>query len=216
MIMPKLFVRQSVAVAILGLALMSVAAEAQNAEQHGIGMITAVQGQVTVAHAGVSDSVPAKLRDAVLFHDVIVTKSESRTKALFQDDSILTVGENSRVEITEHLYDPNQNRRSMVVKLVEGQLRALVGKVFEGSGPGLRFTRRRLWRQPVGPTLSFGSRERRAGWRISASQGWWRLPPEGRQSRSTRSSFLLPGQGGRRLLRLAFFLPINRAALLWR
>lgn len=100
----------------------------------GIGVITAVQGQVTMAHPQAERAVPAKIDDNVLFKDIIETQSESRTKALFDDDTLLTVGEHSRVEITEHIYDPSQNRRSLVVKLVRGKLRALISKVFDGSG----------------------------------------------------------------------------------
>ncbi|MGH7205411.1 MAG: FecR family protein, partial [Nitrospiraceae bacterium] len=99
-----------------------------------IGQFTAIQGHVTVAHPNAAGTVRVKLDDDVLFHDIIETQRRSRTKALFEDDSLLTVGENSRIEITEHVYDPNQNLRSSVVNLVQGRLRALVGKVFMGAG----------------------------------------------------------------------------------
>jgi hypothetical protein len=69
-----------------------------------------------------------------MFRDVIQTEKESRTKAFFQDDSILTVGENSRVEITEYIYDPEANLRRSVVKVMQGQVRALVSKVFKSNG----------------------------------------------------------------------------------
>ena len=100
----------------------------------GIGVVTAVQGEVTVDHPDPSGPVTVKLQDDVLFKDVIVTQKESRTKALLDNESLITVGENSRVEITEHLYDPKENKRSVVVKLLEGKLRALVGKVFSQAG----------------------------------------------------------------------------------
>jgi len=100
----------------------------------GIGFYTAVSGQVSVTHPSETRVLPVKLHDQVLFKDVIQTHNESRTKAFFQDDSILTVGENSRVEIDEYIYDPNQNVRRAIVKLVQGQVRALVSKVFKANG----------------------------------------------------------------------------------
>ena len=103
-------------------------------DQIDVGIFTAVEGKVAVTHPGIQKSIPVKLQDGVLFKDVIETEKESRTKALLNDDSILTVGEHSRVEITEHIYDPNKGVRSVVVNLVKGQVRALVGKVFSGSG----------------------------------------------------------------------------------
>jgi hypothetical protein len=100
----------------------------------GIGFYTAVSGQVTVTHPGDARVLPVKLHDPVLFKDVILTQEESRTKAFFQDDSILTVGENSRVEINEYIYNPDENVRRAIVKLVQGQVRALVSKVFKANG----------------------------------------------------------------------------------
>lgn len=104
------------------------------AAEPDIGVFTAVEGKVSVQHAQSPEAIAAKLRDTVLFKDLIETQKESRTKALLNDDSILTIGEHSRVEITEHLYDPNRSLRSVVVNLVQGRVRALVGKVFAGSG----------------------------------------------------------------------------------
>ncbi len=100
----------------------------------GIGFYTAVLGQASVTHPGEGRVLPVKLHDEVLFKDVIQTQSESRTKALFQDDSMLTVGENSRVEINEYIYNPEKNVRQAVVKLMQGQVRALVSKVFKANG----------------------------------------------------------------------------------
>jgi len=104
------------------------------ATEPDIGVFTAIEGKVFVQHAQSPELLPAKLQDTVLFRDLIATQKESRTKALLNDDSLLTIGEHSRVEITEHLYDPNRSLRSVVVNLVQGQVRALVGKVFAGSG----------------------------------------------------------------------------------
>lgn len=104
------------------------------AAEPDIGVFTAVEGKVSVQHAQSPQAISAKLRDTVLFRDLIETQKESRTKALLNDDSILTIGEHSRVEITEHLYDPNRSLRSVVVNLVQGRVRALVGKIFAGSG----------------------------------------------------------------------------------
>jgi len=107
---------------------------AQGGSDVGIGLYTTVQGAVTVTHPRAAKTLPVNVDDEVLFKDLIQTRTESRTKAFFDDDSILTVGEKSRVEITEHIYDPDRNLRRMVVKLVQGRVRALVAKVFNGPG----------------------------------------------------------------------------------
>jgi len=109
-------------------------AQAQENSADEIGVFTAVEGTVAVTHPALAESIPAKIQDGVLFKDVIETDKESRSKALLNDDSILTVGEHSRVEITEHIYDPSKGVRRVVLNLVKGRVRALVGKVFSGSG----------------------------------------------------------------------------------
>lgn len=111
-------------------------AGAQDAAQKAIGLYTAVSGKVTALHTGQPAAAPVSLRGDVYFKDVIETQAGARAKALFEDDSLLTIGEKSRVEVSEHVYDPSNNQRSTVLRLVQGKMRALVGKAF---GQGSRF-----------------------------------------------------------------------------
>jgi hypothetical protein len=107
---------------------------ASEANHEAIGLYTAVSGHVVATHQMEGRVVPVKLHDQVWFKDVIETKGDSRTKAFFDDDSMLTVGTNSRVEIDEYVYQPDNNVRRAVVKLMQGQVRALVSKVFKANG----------------------------------------------------------------------------------
>jgi hypothetical protein len=106
----------------------------QGLTQQAIGFYMAVIGKVTVVHVGQPVAMPVKLQESVYFKDVIETQADSRAKALFDDDSILTVGENSRVEVSEYIYDSANDQRSSVLRLVQGKARALVGKLFAGLG----------------------------------------------------------------------------------
>lgn len=127
------FVLGLVGIGVLSVSSGAFASDNEN-KRDGIGFYTAVRGQVSVAHPSEPRALPVKLNDTVLFKDVIQTYTESRTRAFFQDDSMLTVGENSRVEIDEYIYDPDQNVRRAIVKLIQGQVRALVSKVFKTNG----------------------------------------------------------------------------------
>lgn len=99
-----------------------------------VGQFTAVQGRVLVVHSGGSEPLGVSVPDEIVPHDVIQTQSKARSKILFQDDTLLTVGENSIVEIAEHTYDSSVDVRSVTLKLAEGKLRALVGRIFGGQG----------------------------------------------------------------------------------
>ena len=107
---------------------------AQTSTRQQIGKFTHSTGVVTVTHPGQEVAVPIKVRDEVFFRDFIRTGPASKTKALFIDDSILTLGENSTMEITEHVYNPETDKRSVSVGLLSGKMRVLVGKLFKGLG----------------------------------------------------------------------------------
>lgn len=115
-------------------ALLVFAAGARSESADPIGTVTAVQREVTVTHAAQTDVALVSLGGSVFFQDLYQTKDASRLKLLFQDDSILTLGERTSLTITENIYNPAKNQRSTVVDMAQGSVRALVGKVFGGAG----------------------------------------------------------------------------------
>lgn len=95
-----------------------------------VGHITAMQGRVMVAHSGDTKPLRANIPDEVVSHDVVHTEAKTRAKIIFQDDTLLTLGENSVVEIDEHIYDSSVDTHSVALILKEGKARALVGRIF--------------------------------------------------------------------------------------
>lgn len=127
----------STSLGLLGLLSSLGGGALQAAEPESVGTFTAIQGQVSMTRPGAAQPVSVKLSDAVFYKAAIETQDASRAKALFVDDSMLAVAENSKVQINEQVYDPKHGKRSMVFNLLEGKVRALVTKVFQG--PGSRF-----------------------------------------------------------------------------
>lgn len=99
-----------------------------------VGHVTAMQGRVMVAHPGDTKPLRVNIPDEVVPHDTIHTEAKARSKILFQDDTLLTIGDNSKVEIGEHIYDSSIDTRSVTLTLKEGKVRALVGRIFGGKG----------------------------------------------------------------------------------
>jgi hypothetical protein len=99
-----------------------------------VGHITAMQGRIMVVHSGETKPLRANIPDEVVPHDVIHSAAKARSKILFQDDTLLTIGENSMVEIEEHTYDSSVDTRSVALTLKKGKVRALVGRIFGGKG----------------------------------------------------------------------------------
>ena len=102
-----------------------------------IGQAAAVYGRVAVARAGDPKPVLLKVPDDIYGSDVIETGAEARSKILLADDTLLTIGAGSLVEMAEHVYDQASETRSITLKLESGKLRALVGRTF--AGPNSKF-----------------------------------------------------------------------------
>jgi hypothetical protein len=125
----------SLAMMPLSLWLMAMAPSNVLAMEKAVGQFTVVKGEVTVAHAAAPTvRQPVQPQIPVLFNDSVQTESDSRTKALFVDDTLLTVGQNTRITIDEYVFNPHKDLRSVIVNMFQGRVRALVGKHFVGAG----------------------------------------------------------------------------------
>jgi len=69
----------------------------------------------------------AVLKAAVQETDNVLTRERSRMKLLFSDDSILTLGANSKLVVKKYLYNPKSKRAESIYELADGRLKAVVG-----------------------------------------------------------------------------------------
>ena len=77
----------------------------------------------------------AKVKDPVLLVDTVSTGDASRAKLLFVDDSVLTMGEKSKVVIKEFVYSKEKGGKS-IFNLIDGKMKSVVGKAgFEVHTP---------------------------------------------------------------------------------
>lgn len=77
----------------------------------------------------------AKVKDSILLIDTVSTLEASKAKMLFIDDSVLTLGEKSKVVIKEFVYSKEKGGRS-IFNLIDGKMRSIVGKTeFEVHTP---------------------------------------------------------------------------------
>lgn len=95
-----------------------------------VGRVIVVRGAVTVTRAGASAPAQPAAKQALFAHDRIETGKQSTVKALFRDDSLLTVGEQTRLELADYVYDADRRIRRVTLVLAHGVVRALVGQAF--------------------------------------------------------------------------------------
>ena len=102
--------------------------------QEPIGSVSALKGQALDRHQKATEWLAMKLTDPLILNDTVQTKEASKVEFLMDDDSLLSLGENTQLLMNEHVYLPEKDRRSSVFSLVSGKVRAIVGKTFTGEG----------------------------------------------------------------------------------
>jgi len=78
---------------------MSLGAHAEGQERAGV--VTTLEGNVTVTRASLPRTAPLKFKDDILVHDRIVTGKDSAVRILLGGRAVVTVREHSAVTITE-------------------------------------------------------------------------------------------------------------------
>ncbi len=98
-----------------------------------VGSVIALRGHAIINREN-KDS-EAKVKDGILLTDRVSTLEASRAKMLFRDDSVLTLGEKSKVVIKEFLYGKDRTGKT-IINLVDGKMKSVVGKAqFEVHTP---------------------------------------------------------------------------------
>lgn len=98
-----------------------------------VGTVVAVRGKAIIERD--KKETEAKVKDSILLKDTVSTAETSRAKLLFMDDSVLTLGEKSKVVIKEFIYSKEKGGKS-IFNLIDGKMRAIVGKTnFEVHTP---------------------------------------------------------------------------------
>jgi hypothetical protein len=108
--------------------------------QEQLGILTAFKGDVSVVRtAQPGQPVKANVQDKLFQGDVVRTGVGGTAKVLLKDDTLLTVGEETELEIAQALFEPAAGRRSTTVKLLHGVARAVVLPL-ENPHPDSRFS----------------------------------------------------------------------------
>lgn len=89
------------------------------------GRVLAVKNKALIERE--NNKLTAKAKQGILMQDTVATMKASKAKMLFNDDSILTLGESSKVVIKEYVYNKGKGGTS-VFNLLEGKMRSVVGK----------------------------------------------------------------------------------------
>jgi hypothetical protein len=71
--------------------------------------------------------IKAALKAPLEETDNVQTRESSRLKILFRNDSILTLGSNTKLAIKQYLHNPQSKRAESIYELADGKLKSVVG-----------------------------------------------------------------------------------------
>jgi len=115
------------AVAILSLLLLPGLAVAR---EGATGIVAATQGEAWVVRGEAREAARVGLE--VRVGDALETGRKGRVKVLLTDDSVLSLGGETRLVVERHLFEPGRARETHL-RLLGGRARALVQQVVGGS-----------------------------------------------------------------------------------
>ena len=95
-----------------------------------IGTIVSVSGHAYLDTE--SGLVPLEKGDSVTKGAVIVTQEDGRVEVRFEDDTVLSQAENSRIVVDDYIYDREDGSNSLfMLNMVKGVMRTVTGKIAE-------------------------------------------------------------------------------------
>ncbi len=112
------------------LALLFGLAVAGRAEE--VGTVAAVEGEASLERGGVA--VEASIGTPVQRGDVLVTGPTGKLRVVFQDDSVLTLSQDSRVSVDDSVFEPVQHTARSLFGLVRGKVNAAVSEYYRQRG----------------------------------------------------------------------------------
>jgi len=94
-----------------------------------IGRVTALEGVVMSHHIGRSEAERLYSQSPVHQEDRIQTMAASKVKLTMVDDTVLTLGPESSLRLTEYVYSPSTQRQQSVLQAFVGTFSIAVQKV---------------------------------------------------------------------------------------
>ena len=107
------------------------------ADEAKVGFIKNVSGQAFIGRQKML--IPANVNEKLLMNDTLITKANGSMGVILQDNSVLSLGPNSQVSLTQFYFEPAEEKLSFVAKFRKGTLIYLTGLIGKLNRKGVRF-----------------------------------------------------------------------------
>jgi hypothetical protein len=120
-------------VVVLGLLSVLPDATAHAQQAKSIGQVTALEGKVTVLRQGKFAPEPLTLQKPVFQEDIIETDRASKVRITLTDATVISLAEQSRLELKQFSHDARQQTRSGRLAISLGIFRAILKEMIPSS-----------------------------------------------------------------------------------
>ncbi|MFA5182280.1 MAG: FecR domain-containing protein [Syntrophales bacterium] len=83
--------------------------------------------------------VPAKVKDRLMANDILVTGQTGSMGLILQDNSVMSLGSNTRLVISKFMFEPADAKLSFVAQIKKGTVVYLTGLIAKLNHGGVRF-----------------------------------------------------------------------------
>ena len=109
---------------------------AQTGWAQDIGAVVEVEGTAEISRAGAT--TPAAIGASIAQGDVLRTSRPGRLVVVFQDNSVLTAGDDSELTVDSQVFDRDAGLARSVLRLLRGRIRTLVSEYYDRPGTEFR------------------------------------------------------------------------------
>ncbi len=112
---------------LIPLLLLLLAHPAMSAESQVIGVVKTVKATASVTRG--QQTIPATVGTKLFLNDTLQTGADSSLGLIFRDDSVLSMGPNSRVVLDQFLFTPAEGKLGFLIRIMHGTMAYLSGVI---------------------------------------------------------------------------------------
>lgn len=97
------------------------------AEPGVAGFIKTAEGSGQIVRSG--NALPARTGDILYIEDIVMTSDQSTIGIMLEDDTVLSLGLNSRLELSDFAFAPQEEKLSLAIRLLKGSFAYMSGVI---------------------------------------------------------------------------------------
>jgi hypothetical protein len=108
-----------------------------NASDVPVGSVNRLKGTASIVRK--NQTIPARIGEKIYMMDALKTGRDGSLGVVFKDDTLLSIGPQSEIIISEFLFSPAEGKLSIVTRLLRGSAIYLTGIIGKLSPESVRF-----------------------------------------------------------------------------